>query len=115
MFTVDLVLFESSESRKLILSNLLLVSFAFNYTVLVSIEKICQSILAQIIIRNDRLAGRNHRSDLMTKCWFRMINKNFISASENSVKLFNVLDITFRRIIELNFVLLSLDSLMHKG
>lgn len=93
--------------------NVLLIACAFVYARVIDTEKIGWSILAQNSIRTDYLSAKfdSYHNDIFTLSWQKLILSGGLRDKRNAICVFG-LDINFKRVLELNFLVISLISLL---
>lgn len=93
--------------------NVILFACAFSYAKVIDTEKIGWSILAQNCIRANHQSVEydSYNYDTFIMSWRKLIISKGLSDTRNAVRVFG-LDINFKRILELNFLVISLISLL---
>lgn len=95
----------------LLVVNLTLLSCAYAFARTADIAKLAWSALAQMLIRSER-RKREFYSDFIAISWCKLVDNQAVSENHNSIKLFNMMSVRYRSIIEANFVLISVVSLL---
>lgn len=94
-------------------ANLILATSAFVYAKITDNEKIGWSILAQNSIRSSFESKEygSSENDVFTTGWRKLILSRGLSDERNAISVFGM-KITFKRVLELNFLVISLISLI---
>lgn len=94
----------------LLVINVILLSCAYSFARTSDVSKLAWSALAQMLIRLER-RKREFYNDFIAVNWCKYVLSGSLIES-SSVKLFNMLNVKFRSILEFNFILISVASLL---
>lgn len=95
----------------LIMSNLVLLYCAIHHSNTIKLDKLIWSVIGQMIASANR-SKQAYNRDLIGSYWSKVAHGHSINDARNSVLFFRIMSIDFKRLLELNFIFISMASLM---